>query len=92
MTNHCCRHRQMPATNGHIEVRIRHHDEARSLPLVTWPIDKLDNLVDLVDQVGPLYFTRQGDGDWHFETQLVVNAASGSAYYELVAMDGARTG
>lgn len=35
-----------------IDVRVRHEDEARPVPMMAWPADRLDELPPLVSQWG----------------------------------------
>lgn len=63
-----------------IEIRIRHEDDARAVPLCTWDASRLDDLIPLIEHWGLAY---------HYDTTerglsggFVV--ADGAAFFEVL--------
>lgn len=66
--------------SGEVQVRIRHADEARSVPLTTWQLDDLDVLRRHIKYWG--VYDDTGDSDSEPACQFVID--DDCAYFEVV--------
>lgn len=63
-----------------VQVRVRHADDAKSVPFTSWPLGEMESLVERVLYEGGIYF--DGNYQTNITTQLVLE--DGRVFYELI--------